>query len=167
MPFFELGPDGFPRASVQVGKGGDRADPDVRLDQAPTFVGDKAERGPSARTSLMAYGGAARARGIGMDSEGEDLALADAIELVRAQLMEAVKRGHGSALAFDAGPVELEFEISFERTGSLESGVRLWVVNVGGKGAMTHARTQRVRITLQPLDRATRQRSLVSDEGTE
>jgi Trypsin-co-occurring domain 2 len=101
-----------------------------------------------------------------VESTEEVLALADAIELVREQLLDAIDRGEGSSLAFEAGPIELEFEVTFDRIGTVDAGVRLWVVNVGGKGELSQGRSQRVKVTLNPVDRATREKSLVTDIGT-
>ena len=60
-------------------------------------------------------------------------ALADAIELVRTQLEKAIKQGEESSVAFQAGPVELDFEVVFSATGGGEAGMRVWVVSVGAK----------------------------------
>ena len=43
--------------------------------------------------------------------------LAEAIGQVRAELERAVEDGKGSSVAFKAGPVELEFDVGFARTG--------------------------------------------------
>jgi hypothetical protein len=41
------------------------------------------------------------------------IGLADAIGQVRAELEKAIAEGRGSAVAFRAGPVQLEFEVAF------------------------------------------------------
>jgi hypothetical protein len=78
--------------------------------------------------------------------------LAAAIGQVREQLAKAIKEGEGSAVAFRAGPVELEFEVEFTDTGSADVGVRVWVVSAGAKGEISRATTNRLKVTLTPVD---------------
>jgi hypothetical protein len=91
--------------------------------------------------------------------------LADAVELVRSELQEARERGASSTLAFTPGPVELEFEVVFDVTAGADGGVRVWVVSLGAKGELSHGQTQRLRVTLAPVDRATGKAPQISDEG--
>jgi hypothetical protein len=92
--------------------------------------------------------------------------LADAIELVRSELQEARERGGASPLAFASGPVELEFEVVFDTTASADTGIRVWVVSLGAKGEVSRGETQRLKVTLSPVDRATGKVPQISDEGT-
>src|SRR3954447_10118497 len=50
-------------------------------------------------------------RGAGMASTDLGVGLAEAVEQVRAELEDAIKRGAASSVAFEAGPVEMEFEV--------------------------------------------------------
>lgn len=52
-----------------------------------------------------------------MDADGLAVPLSDAIENVRAELEDAIRRGAGSDVAFEAGPVEMEFEVAFSAEG--------------------------------------------------
>lgn len=91
--------------------------------------------------------------------------LADAVELVRSELEEARQRGASSSLAFTPGPVELEFEVVFDEMAGADGGVRVWVVSFGAKGEVSRGRTQRLKVTLSPVDRATNKTPQISDEG--
>jgi Trypsin-co-occurring domain 2 len=92
--------------------------------------------------------------------------LADAVELVRSELQEARERGASSSLAFVPGPVELEFEVVFDATAGADAGVRVWVVSLGAKGEVSRGQTQRLKVTLSPVDRATGKSPQISDEGS-
>ena len=94
-----------------------------------------------------------------------DVALAEAVELVRRELEDAIERGRSSSLAFEAGPIEMEFEVEFRSTGGGEAGVKAWVVNLGAKGEVTRSTANRVTVTLQPVNRTTRAKSLIGDVG--
>jgi hypothetical protein len=59
--------------------------------------------------------------------------------------------------------VELEFEIAVTRTGGGQAGVQLWVLTVGGKGELGHASTQRIKVTLQPVDPKTGEDAEITD----
>ena len=89
--------------------------------------------------------------------------LAEAVEQVRSELEDAIKRGQGSSVAFEAGPVEMEFEVAFTASGGGDAGFRVWVVNVTARGDVSMAATNRLKITLQPVDRATGKHALIGD----
>src|SRR5438132_12454025 len=57
------------------------------------------------------------------------------------QLEHAIAAGNWSALAFRAGPVEMEFRLSFSRWGTREAGIKAWVVTVGARGEAMSADT--------------------------
>ena len=80
--------------------------------------------------------------------------LAVAIGQVREQLAKAIEEGKDSPVAFRAVPVELEFEVAFTASGGADVGVRVWVVSVGAKGEVSRAATNRLKVTLTPVDRA-------------
>jgi Trypsin-co-occurring domain 2 len=92
------------------------------------------------------------------------IGLADAIGQVRAQLEQAIEDGAQSAVAFRAGPVDLEFEVAFTRTGSVQGGFQLSVLSLGAKRDRSSAATHRVKVTLTPVDREGRDK-LVGDTG--
>ena len=81
------------------------------------------------------------------------LGLADAIGQVRVELEQAIKDGEDSPVAFRAGPVEMEFEVAFTRTGGINGGFQLSVLSFGAKGEKSTAATHRVKVALTPADR--------------
>jgi Trypsin-co-occurring domain 2 len=103
-------------------------------------------------------------------SEGDSKlpSLADTIAAVRRELSSAQAAGQGQPVQFRAGPVELEFEVAVTRTGGGQAGVQLWVLTLGGKGELSHATTQRIKLTLQPVDPETGADAQVGDacQGT-
>ncbi len=90
--------------------------------------------------------------------------LADAIGQVRTQLEQAIKDGEESPVAFRAGPVEMEFEVAFTRTGGVSGGFQLSVLSFGAKGEKSTAATHRVKVALTPADREGRD-VLIGDTG--
>jgi hypothetical protein len=106
------------------------------------------------------------ARDGGQDlSGGVGVGLADAIGLIRSELAAAAAAGVESGLAFRTGPIELEFEVVFDVSGGLDAGVRVWVVSIGGKSDVSRSHTQRLKVTLNPIDRRSGEDALVADEG--
>lgn len=101
----------------------------------------------------------ARARWIGcadvVDGAAGLPSLADTIAAVRRELSSALAAGPGQPAQFRAGPVELEFEIAVTCTGSGQAGVHLSVLTLGAQSGPARATTQRIKVTLQPLDPAT------------
>jgi hypothetical protein len=103
------------------------------------------------------------------DGDGGLPSLADTIAAVRRELSSAHEAGLGQPIQFRTGPVELEFEVAVTRSGGGQAGVQLWVLTLGGKGEMAHANTQRIKVTLQPVNPDTGEDAQVSDarQGTE
>ena len=87
------------------------------------------------------------------DGDMAGVGLADAIGQVRAELERAVKEGEKSPVAFRAGPVELEFEVAFTRTGGVSGGFQLSVLSFGAKRDKSQTATHRVKVELTPADR--------------
>jgi Trypsin-co-occurring domain 2 len=100
-----------------------------------------------------------------MDGSAPGVSLADAIERVRSELQKAAAAGAGSSIAFKPDSVELEFDVVFDTSASGDAGVRVWVVSIGAKGEVSRGQTQRLKVTLSPIDRATGGSPVVSDEG--
>jgi hypothetical protein len=99
------------------------------------------------------------------DGDGKLPSLADTIAAVRRELGAAQAAGQGQPVQFRTGPVELEFEVAVTRTGGGQAGVQLWVLTLGGKGELGHASTQRIKVTLQPVDPDTGQDAQIADAG--
>jgi len=97
------------------------------------------------------------------EEEGKFPSLADTIAAVRRELSLAQTAGQEQPVRFRTGPVELEFDVAVTRSGSGQAGVQLWVLTLGGKGELGHATTQRIKVTLQPVDPKTGEDAQVTD----
>jgi Trypsin-co-occurring domain 2 len=97
------------------------------------------------------------------DGDGTLPSLADTIAAVRRELGLAQAAGHGEPVQFRAGPVELEFEVAVTRTAGGQAGVQIWVLTLGGKAERAHAATQRIKVTLQPVDPQTGEDARIAD----
>jgi hypothetical protein len=98
------------------------------------------------------------------DVEPAGVGLADAIDQVRAELEQAIRNGQQSPVAFRPGPVELEFEVAFTRTGGVNGGFQLSVLSFGAKHEKSSGATHRVKVALTPADRDGRD-MLIGDTG--
>ena len=96
------------------------------------------------------------------DGDGDLPGLADTIAAVRRELGLA-QAGAGESVQFRAGPVELEFEVAVTRTGGGQAGVQVWVLTLGAKGEVAHAATQRIKVTLQPVNPQTGEDAQIAD----
>jgi hypothetical protein len=97
------------------------------------------------------------------DAEGGLASLADTIAAVRRELGLAQAAGQGEPVQFRAGPVELEFEVAVTRTGGGQAGVQIWVLTLGGKAERGKAATQRIKVTLQPVNPDTGEDAQIAD----
>jgi len=102
--------------------------------------------------------------GVG-NEDGEFPSLADTIAAVRRELGLAQAVGQGQPVQFRTGPVELEFDVGVTRTRGVEGGVQIWVLTLGGKLGREHATTQRIKVTLHPVNPGTGQDAQIADAG--
>lgn len=79
-----------------------------------------------------------------------EIELADAVAVVRDELLEAAKRGVGADIEFAVGPVELEFAVELKKDVKAKAGFKAWVVTGEASGGVAHARTHRIKVTLTP-----------------
>jgi hypothetical protein len=108
---------------------------------------------------MMTDGGRA-----GVDkADGEFPSLADTVAAVRRELSSAQTAGQGQPIQFRTGPVELEFDVAVTRTRGGEGGVQIWVLTLGGKLEREHATTQRIKVTLQPVNPETGEDAQIAD----
>ncbi|GLW57967.1 trypco2 family protein [Kitasatospora phosalacinea] len=88
-------------------------------------------------------------------NDRQDIELADAIEAVRRELLDAAERGRGQALQFEVGPVTLDFTVELTRDARAKGGIKAWVLSADAEGGVKHTRTHQVSVTLTPKDAAT------------
>ncbi|GJH16153.1 hypothetical protein CBA19CS22_06445 [Caballeronia novacaledonica] len=91
------------------------------------------------------------------------VALADAIEDLRAELMNALARGKNSDLRFRLKPIELEMTIGITKTGEGKGGVKFWVVELGASGSYENAATHRLKLVLEPVMGPDNAEAMISD----
>jgi hypothetical protein len=97
--------------------------------------------------------------------DNEFPSLADTIAAVRRELGLAQAAGQGEPVQFRTGPVELEFDVAVTGTRGVEGGVQIWVLTLGGKLGREHASTQRIKVTLHPVDLGTGQDARIADSS--
>lgn len=86
----------------------------------------------------------------GTGSEDGWLDLADAIGLLRDQVVEAQQRAAGHPVRFAMGEVTVELEVELERSGTLGGGLRFGVVSADGRRERSNRSANRVTVTLTP-----------------
>ncbi|GGQ96538.1 trypco2 family protein [Kitasatospora griseola] len=84
-----------------------------------------------------------------------DIELADAIEAIRLELLDASERGRGQAIQFEVGPVTLDFTVELKRDARAKGGVKAWVLSADAEAGLAHTRTHKVSVTLTPKDPST------------
>lgn len=82
----------------------------------------------------------------------ESIELSAYIEALRSELRAAELAGEHRTPRFSVGPVELELEVAGTREAGADGGIKFWVVSLGGSAKATVQRTQRLKITLTPMD---------------
>jgi hypothetical protein len=77
--------------------------------------------------------------------------LAEALEGLRFELQRAAYWGNTQQLRFKPGPIEVTFEATVTSAGTAKAGVRWWLIEAGAKGSLESARTQTIKLTLDPM----------------
>jgi hypothetical protein len=81
-----------------------------------------------------------------------ELELAEAIDVLRAELRKAQDSGRGADVRFSVGPVEVELAVEVVRKAGGEASVKvLNLLSVGGKGEVSKGETNRVKVVLNPI----------------
>jgi hypothetical protein len=79
------------------------------------------------------------------------VSLADFVSRLREEL-RAAQAAREPGLQFAVGPVSVEFTLVTTREGGPEGKVRFWIVEAGGSAQWSREATQRVSLTLTPVD---------------
>lgn len=77
--------------------------------------------------------------------------LSTVVRQLRRELVTAVDTAADERLRFELGPIELEVALAVTREGEMNGKVRFWVAELGGDLKDSHATTQRIKLTLQPV----------------
>jgi len=80
-----------------------------------------------------------------------DIELADAVAVVREELLDAARRGGGQQIAFVVGPIEMEFAVELRADAKVKAGFKAWVVaSAAAEAGVSRGRTHKVKVTLTP-----------------
>ncbi|GAA2468108.1 trypco2 family protein [Streptomyces macrosporus] len=79
-----------------------------------------------------------------------EIELTEAVAALRDSLMDAASRGAGRDVAFEVGPIEMEFQVELRQEVRGKSGFRAWVLAADAEGGVARGRGHRVALTLTP-----------------
>ncbi|MEE1797907.1 MULTISPECIES: trypco2 family protein [unclassified Streptomyces] len=82
----------------------------------------------------------------------DGIELADAIQSVRDQLLDAATRATGAPVAFEVGDIQMEFTLELRKEVKGGAKVKAWVVEAGADASRTSGHTHKVAFTLKPQD---------------
>jgi hypothetical protein len=94
-----------------------------------------------------------------------EVGLAKAIASLRAELQEALEAGHGEAVQFRLGRVEVELEVVVKASAEAKGGARFWLVSAEAKGDVGRDKRHRIKLELQPVDERGKPLKVSSDEA--
>ena len=82
----------------------------------------------------------------------DDVDLAAAIGVIRAQLIRAQEERDDAELSFAVGKVEIELGGELKWVSGAGGGIKFWVASVDAKGERSSSATHKVKIELLPVD---------------
>ncbi|MFJ7492847.1 trypco2 family protein [Streptomyces sp. NPDC097727] len=98
-------------------------------------------------------------------SDMDGIELADAVESIRNQLIDAAGRATGRPVAFEVGDIQMEFTLELRKEIKGGAKVKAWVVEAGADASRTTGHTHKVAFTLKPRDATTREPWRIGHEG--
>lgn len=91
------------------------------------------------------------------------MTLGEAINGIRAELADVMSSAGDERLRFNVGDVEVEFMVDVQRDRHAKGGVRVWVAEIGGDRGKTQGRSNRLKVTLHPVDTNTGRAPRIAD----
>jgi hypothetical protein len=79
-----------------------------------------------------------------------EIELADAVAVIRDELLGAAQRGVGQQIAFAVGPIEMEFAVELRKDAKATAGFKAWVLSADAEAGVARGRTHRVMLTMTP-----------------
>lgn len=80
-----------------------------------------------------------------------DIALAEVVQAIRQELVEAIEQAADSDVRFIATRVDLEFKVGVQRMTTGRGGIRFWVLELGGGATRATEEVQTVQLSLEPV----------------
>jgi hypothetical protein len=90
-------------------------------------------------------------RDAGSGDQARPVPLAEFVSALREEL-RAAQAAYDPGLQFAVGPVSVEFMVVTKREGGPEAKVRFWVVEAGASARLSREATQKMSLTLTPVD---------------
>jgi hypothetical protein len=84
----------------------------------------------------------------------DTIPLKDALQALRAEIVEAADGVSGENIRFELGPIEMEFQVVAQRSGGADGKIGFHIfgaeASIGANGKMESSRTQKIKLTLTP-----------------
>ncbi|WKX71816.1 trypco2 family protein [Streptomyces sp. XD-27] len=87
--------------------------------------------------------------------DDEHIELADAVQAVRDELLEAAARAVGADVVFEVGDIGMEFTVELRKETKGGGRVKAWVVDAGADHTRSETRAHKVSFTLKARDART------------
>ncbi|GHG11531.1 trypco2 family protein [Streptomyces zaomyceticus] len=96
-----------------------------------------------------------------------DIELADLLASLRSEISRARLESAHEDVKFRIDSIDLELQVSVEKSAGADAGVKFWVVSLGGKASAKNGQTHTVRMTLAAEDATTREKVRTGDDVTD
>ncbi|MET7921807.1 trypco2 family protein [Streptomyces avermitilis] len=77
--------------------------------------------------------------------------LAEAVEALRQELLQAWSSSERARLRFRPSPVELTMQVAVTKAGGGNAKAKWWLVELGGDASRSSVTTQTLKLTLDPV----------------
>ncbi|MFE2558932.1 trypco2 family protein [Streptomyces sp. NPDC059352] len=96
-----------------------------------------------------------------------DIELADLLASLRSEIGRARLEAANEDVRFRIDSIDLELQVTVEKSAEANAGMKFWVVSLGGKAGAKSGQTHTVRLSLTAEDASTGQKVCTSDDVTD
>ena len=81
----------------------------------------------------------------------KEIGLKETIQALRQEISEAILVSEGKEIRFEAGEIELEFQVAIEKMKEGKGGIKFWVIGLDGGVANKNVTIHKIKIPLKPV----------------
>jgi hypothetical protein len=84
-------------------------------------------------------------------TQPQRIELKEALEALRLELSESILVSEGKQVRFKVPEIEMEFQVTIEKSADAKAAAKFWVMEVGAGAAVKSSTTHKLKIKLEPI----------------
>jgi predicted RNase H-like nuclease (RuvC/YqgF family) len=84
-------------------------------------------------------------------TQPQRIELKEALEALRLELSESILVSEGKQVRFKVPEIEMEFQVTIEKSADAKAAAKFWVMEVGAGGTVKSSTTHKLKIKIEPI----------------